>query len=93
MTTATSQQAVIRAGLQALFATGIFNVTFIKSDGILRTLKVTTDTDRLPLDVMPSETKVSRAVNEANATVFDLDAQAWKSFKIDSLISISAVFE
>lgn len=91
MTTATSPQAVIRAGLHALFATGIFSVTFIKDNGILRTLKVTLDPDLLPAAKDTGKTIV-RAVNETVATVYDLDDKTWKSFKLENLISIHAVF-
>lgn len=94
MTTSTTQQATIRAGLHALFATGIYNVTFIKGDGTLRTLKVTLNPELLPPAVVESTVrKPARVVNDANATVYDLDAKAWKSFTISELISLSQVFE
>jgi len=93
--TATTQQATIRAGLHALFATGIYNVTFIKADGTLRTLKVTLNPELLPPVIAEATAvrKPARIVNDANATVYDLDAKAWKSFTISEMISLSQVFE
>jgi hypothetical protein len=89
-----SQESTIHAGLQALFATGTFNVTFIKADGTLRTLKVTLHPEVLAENGFGETKKTStRTVNEANATVFDVDAKAWKSFAIASLVSISVVFQ
>lgn len=88
----TELNGVIKAGLQALFATGVFSVTFIKADGYLRTLKVTLDPEYVPA-AEPAEGKGTRASNDNVAIVYDMDAGQWKSFKIDSLVSISKVYE
>lgn len=80
----------IKTGLKAYFATGVFSVTFIKADGILRTLKLSLAEDKLPSDYVASAT--SRSQPDTIISVFDLEDQAWKSIIISEIISIHAVF-
>lgn len=88
MATITSvQKAQIRSGLQAFLATGEFNITFIKADGTLRTLKVTLDSD-----VIPATASRGGPVNTDILPVYDLEDKAWKSITIDGIISISQAF-
>lgn len=60
-------------------------VTFTKVDGTTRTLHCTLVEDQLP--VKKEETRHKEESLEV-IPVFDLDAGAWKSFRVDSLKSI-----
>lgn len=81
-----TQKAQIRTGLAAYLTTGNFNITFIKADGTLRTLKVTLDSDVIPTTV------AARAVNTDILPVYDLEDKAWKSITIDGIVSIAQAF-
>lgn len=61
-------------------------VTFTKKDGTLRTLRCTLVESMLP--ERTGETKDRKQSDEV-MPVFDLDAKAWKSFRLDSFKSIS----
>lgn len=83
-----TQKSQIRTGLAAFLTTGNFNITFIKADGLLRTLKVTLDSD-----VVPSTSSARTLVNNDVLPVYDLEDKAWKSITIENIISISQAFE
>ena len=61
-------------------------VTFTKVDGSTRTLRCTLVEKDLP---EKKEEGKTREPNKDVIPVFDLDAKAWKSFRVDSLKSIS----
>lgn len=87
-----AQKTQIRFGLAAFLATGNFNITFIKADGLLRTLKVTLDSDVVPATTARASTATS-AVNTDILPVYDLEDKAWKSITIENIISINQAFE
>jgi stalled ribosome rescue protein Dom34 len=62
---------------------GIFVVEFRKKNGELRRLRGTISPDHIPAEHHPKGT--NKTQNEDVQTVFDLDKQAWRSFRIDSV--------
>lgn len=65
-------------------------VTFTKKDGTDRTMKCTLKSDLLPAIVEQSETeKKERAENTSVLAVFDLEADGWRSFRLDSVKTLT----
>jgi len=70
-----------------LFANNIINLSFMKKDGTKRNMRCTLINDYLPnqMDIKEEETKKNPDV----LAVWDLDKNAWRSFRLDSIISYS----
>jgi len=70
-----------------LFANNIITVTFTKKDGTKRDMRCTLINDYLPnqMDIKEAESKSNPDV----LAVWDLDKNAWRSFRLDSIISYS----
>ena len=62
----------------------LFTVTFVKSNGEVRTMFAKTRVKRF-LSKKPNKRKVSN-VNENLIHVFDVEKKAYRSFKLDSVI-------
>jgi len=73
----------VKAGLEKSKAT----VVFEKVDGSLREMHCTLMAEYLP-PMDETHSNVAKAVNEEVLAVWDLDKNAWRSFRLDSLISI-----
>lgn len=69
---------------------GIIIVTFIKSNGEERVMKCTLQSELLPVVevVEGAAPKAKRKPNDAVVSAFDVEKKEWRSFKIDSIISI-----
>ena len=72
-------------------STSILEVDFVKADGTLRTMKCTLRGDLVPKVSKPliDTTKPERKVNEEVIPVYDLESAGWRSFRIDSIQSIT----
>ena len=62
-------------------------VVFTKADGTERTMICTLDVNQIPKDSHPK--KYKEPSNHDVIKVFDLDINQWRSFRIDSVKSIS----
>jgi hypothetical protein len=65
-------------------------VVFTKLDGTQRTMRCTLNSNLLPTPVITeaaSDTKPVRKQSDQVMVVYDLDKQAWRSFKIRSVLS------
>ena len=62
----------------------VIEVTFTKKDGSTRVMLATLDDDYLPESTGSS----SSAVNLETVTVWDIEESAWRSFRIDNILSI-----
>ncbi len=105
----------IREWVQHMARKGVITVTFVKSDGTLREMKCTLDTDLMPAYKAPALADIDMFHNQQGAVaatkrktakvaestepkedatikVFDLDAQAWRSFRFDRLKNVSVEF-
>ena len=63
----------------------ILNVVFLKNDGSERNMRCTLKLEYLP-EYAPSSNP--KADNPDVLAVWDLDKQAWRSFRLDSVLSI-----
>jgi len=78
--------------LRGCLKTSHVTVTFTKKDGTERVMKCTTDPTYIMFkDPKILESKSKRAVNEDVLPVFDIDQGSWKSFRWDSIKSVSIV--
>lgn len=71
--------------------TKVLEVDFVKRDGTQRTMKCTLRADMLPVPDKPviDTTKPERKDNPEVVAVYDLEAKDWRSFRIDSIQSIT----
>lgn len=79
-----------REELITLLQDGVHIVTFTKVDGTIRSMPCTLTSNLLPPSLMRENTeKKERKVNTDVLRVFVTDIQEWRSFRIDSVISIT----
>lgn len=67
-------------------------VTFTKRDGTERRMLCTLSTSRIPGEHVPQgagDTSSTETVSREAIKVFDLEKQAWRSFRYDSLKAIT----
>ena len=88
--------------LKGCLAFGPVKVTFTKKDGTERVMECTTSPSLVPLDITEEKhytntndpinfpkVKRERKVNEDVCPVYDLESKHWKSFRWDSIKSVS----
>ena len=63
-------------------------ITFTKRDGSERTMQCTLSTSRIPGEQLPKEGDTSTSSTQAQA-VFDTQKQGWRSFRWDSIKSVT----
>lgn len=74
-----------REGLKSNLQSHIVTVVFEKADGSLRQMRCTLLADYLPEYISES----SKKENEDVLAVWDIDNNGWRSFRLDSIRSIS----
>lgn len=62
-------------------------ITFTKKDGTERVMRCTLDPSKLPIQEN-TESSTKRKINTDTMSVFDLDAQGWRSFTKKAVKSI-----
>jgi len=79
-------QTISRTNLMRLLEQGTLYVTFEKKDGTRRPMKCTLAKEL----IQPYEKKTERVkqTNEDIIAVWDLDNNAWRSFRYDSIIEV-----
>ena len=70
---------------------GIYVVKFEKVDGTLRDIRCTLVPEYLPAPIVSEEEKPVRAQNPNVLAVWDLEKNAWRSFRIDSVKEVMLV--
>ena len=91
MTTATLTRESVKAHLRNELSKSPLTVIFEKANGEIREMRCTTNLDLVPPSEWPDE-KLTEQLADSSATtyrVYDLDKQGWRSFKLDSLITIT----
>jgi hypothetical protein len=79
-----------RAELSEVMKMITATVVFEKVDGTLRTMKCTLKPEALPpIEVDESSEKKTRKVNPNILSVWDLEKNEWRSFRIDTVKNIS----
>jgi len=79
--------SVSREGVRNMLFASVVEITFTKSDGSSRVMKCTLNEEFLP-KIEAQENTTSRAVNPEVCPVWDMENQAWRSFRWDSITGI-----
>jgi hypothetical protein len=79
--------SVGREGVRNILFASVVEITFTKSDGSSRVMKCTLNEEFLP-KIEAQEKTTSRAVNPEVCPVWDMENQAWRSFRWDSITGI-----
>jgi hypothetical protein len=80
-----------RTELKEVLHNGVVTVVFTKVDGSERTLKCTLLPEYMPAEVAQGQqllTENSKVENPNTLSVWDVDNQGWRSFRIDSIKNI-----
>jgi hypothetical protein len=73
--------------LVGLLKEGTVNVKFKKKDQSIRKMLCTLSSDYLPkTDPSEIKEKKTKKVNEDTLPVWDLEKEAWRSFRLDSIV-------
>lgn len=77
----------LKKWLSAMLNLSEVTVTFLKKDGSERVMKCTTNADIVPKATITEgdEPKKERKKNDDVKSVYDVESQAWKSFRWDSI--------
>ena len=75
--------------LKGVLRKGEVNVKFIKKDGSERDMRCTLKAELLPEQTDLEEQVQKKTPNADLLAVWDLDKNAWRSFRIDSIIGFS----
>ena len=83
-----SDRILWRSGIRREISKGIVEVVFEKKDSSIRILRGTTDIPKIPSEHIPEKGKERKYDENKLCTIFDLEAQGWRSFNYDSVISV-----
>lgn len=75
--------------LKGILREGEVNVKFVKKDGSERDMRCTLKADLLPEQTDLEEQVQKKTPNPDLLAVWDLDKNAWRSFRVDSIIGFS----
>lgn len=75
--------------IKSALYSGELDVKFIKKDGSERSMRCTLKPDLLPAQTDIEETVQKKAPNPDVLKVWDLEKDAWRSFRFDSIIGFS----
>ena len=70
----------------------VVDVEFLKVDGSKRVMKCTLNPELIPLDKMPNCTYNDNEYAMKVLTVYEVDLQAWRSFRLGNVIGFSFTF-
>jgi hypothetical protein len=73
--------------LRGLLKTNTVELVFTKKDGSMREMKCTLREDKIPDSAKPKGS--NKRPNPNSIAVFDLDEQAWRSFRFDSITTLA----
>jgi hypothetical protein len=79
---------VFRGWLKGVLTVQPATITFTKKDGTERVMNCTLRGDMLPV-VEIKEDKAPRKQNDSVLSVYDLDAQGWRSFTVNTVKRVS----
>ena len=87
-TASIDDRLMFRSWLKSILKTQRMNVAFKKADGSTRHLHCSLHPELLPEIVVTENTNIKKENTEVLA-VYDLDKQAWRSFRLDSIQDFS----
>jgi len=70
---------------------GVCRVTFTKQNGEERKMLCTLDMSGIPAEDVPKTDGNKTAVSTESVRVYDLEKEAWRSFRVDSVKEFAAV--
>jgi len=73
-----------REELKEKLSQGVYHIQFEKVDGSLRDMKCTLNKNHIPERSATGTTREHR-INETVLPVWDVEAEGWRSFRIESL--------
>jgi hypothetical protein len=73
--------------LKNILQQGACNIVFTKVDGTERTMCCTLDASRIPAAPL-AENKKTKTANPQTLSVWSINDNSWRSFRIDNLIAI-----
>ena len=82
-----SDEQFDREWIRGLLHDGTVTVTFTKKDGSERVMNCTLVESSIPEEKKPKGTSTAARSDETLA-VYDIDADGWRSFRIDSIKSV-----
>jgi WYL_2, Sm-like SH3 beta-barrel fold len=77
-----------RETAEAALSFGIHNVCYYKLDGTLTDIRATRDINAIPADKRPIGEFARPAKTSTVVTVYDVDADIWKSFILENLVTL-----
>lgn len=82
---------ITKEELKTLLTENVLSILFKKADGTQRAMICTLNADHLPTVEKKEgdEVKKTKTPSETNVVVWDLEKNAWRSFRFDSIISYS----
>jgi hypothetical protein len=83
---------VFRGWLKGVLTVQPATITFTKKDGTERVMNCTLRSDMLPA-VEIKEDKTPRKQNDSVLSVYDIDAQGWRSFTLSSVKRVEFVID
>ena len=88
-TTGTNLYHELKSDLKKLLLENILTVVFTKKDGTEREMRCTLKAEHLPIVEKheDDEAKKDKKQSDTSIAVWDLDKSAWRSFRIDSVVS------
>lgn len=93
-----------KSELSKLLAEGVYKVTFVKADGSKREMKCTLLPEVLKPYIEEAEKRKAQLLEEGKIvaqrpenpnvlSVIDMDKNAWRSFKLDTILSVEEIKE
>lgn len=82
---------ITKEELKTLLTENVLSILFKKADGTQRAMVCTLNADHLPIVEKKKEDEVKKVKtpSETNVVVWDIEKNAWRSFRFDSIISYS----
>lgn len=81
------QDSEVREGIKNILRSSVIDVVFTKADGSERTMKCTLSEEFIP--ARDDSTTSTRKSNPDVCPVWDMENQAWRSFRWDSVKKIN----
>jgi hypothetical protein len=69
-------------------ANRLVHLKFTKADGTARVMRATRNPTVIPDEFLPKESAALKAESDQTVRCFDVEAEGWRSFRVDSLIKI-----
>ena len=81
-----------KSWFKKLLSDNVAVVYFTKVDGTNRDIKCTLMPEHLPEQVINTEKKPRKLQSPENISVFDLNANSWKTIKVENVIGIEIIY-